>query len=314
MPLKKLRKSDVCLNCGFQIEEFNYCPDCGQLNTNKHVSIRHFFKEFADEFFTFDSKFFKSFVPLIKNPGHLTNEYTKGKRVRYILPLRLYIFVTFLFFLVLSINVTFFNNINIKEASNQKKLGKFFDKNFEQMQPELKTDVIKKLDKSYIIRKRMNKPVNFMIRGVDENSWLSQYFKQKIVSINNQGKNGINSLLKEAVNQIPKVMFFLLPLFALLMKLLYIRHKIYYIKHLVFALHVHTFFFLTFILILIFPKWYIITVGLLGIYVYFYNALRKVYQQGKFKTFFKMQLIWFFYLLFLPFGITALALLAIISN
>ncbi|MCH7677577.1 DUF3667 domain-containing protein, partial [candidate division KSB1 bacterium] len=40
---------------------------------------------FLGDYFTFDSRFFRSFIPLLRKPGHLTNEYNSGRRVSYIL-------------------------------------------------------------------------------------------------------------------------------------------------------------------------------------------------------------------------------------
>jgi len=61
------------------------------------------------DYFTFDSKLFRSLFPLIGKPGHLTNEYNKGKRASYILPLRLYVFTTFLFFFIITVNNKIYN-------------------------------------------------------------------------------------------------------------------------------------------------------------------------------------------------------------
>jgi Protein of unknown function (DUF3667) len=101
---KNYRKNDICTNCHETIGEFNYCPNCGQVNSHKQVPLKQILKDLLGDAFTFDSKFFKSIWPLLGKPGHLTNEYINGRRVSYILPLRLYIFTTFLFFFVLSLS------------------------------------------------------------------------------------------------------------------------------------------------------------------------------------------------------------------
>jgi hypothetical protein len=61
-----------------------------------------FLHQFMSDYFTFDSKFFKSVIPLLFKPGFLTTEFFAGRRVRYITPLRLYIFISIVFFLLLS--------------------------------------------------------------------------------------------------------------------------------------------------------------------------------------------------------------------
>jgi|GEM_PF-149093 len=47
-------------------------------------------------------------------------------------------------------------------------------------------------------------------------------------------------LAEAAVRRIPQAMFLLMPLFALFLKLLYLRHRRFYVQHLVFALHFHS--------------------------------------------------------------------------
>jgi Protein of unknown function (DUF3667) len=312
---KKLRKTEHCLNCGEQIQDHNYCPHCGQLNTNKHVSVSHFFRDFAGEFFTFDSKFFKSFGPLLLQPGHLTNEYSMGRRVRYILPLRLYIFVTFLFFFMLSVNSSLINvdSDDISETSSKKVIEKISEKNEIVFSQEQKEKLIKGLDDDYSLQKKLGKLKSIDNESGKEKSWWSLYLETKIQKVLDRGGGAIRELTKEVINHLPKMMFILLPLFALLLKLLYIRQKVLYVKHLVFALHIHTFIFIVYSIFVFLPEWYIITLGLLGIYIYFFRALRIVYGQSKWMTFFKLNTIFILYLVLLPFAAIFLALMTLIS-
>lgn len=93
--------SKSCQNCNFQLaDEYLYCPKCGQKDTSKLASVRGLIVDFLGDYFTFDSKIFKSLRPLVFRPGFLTLEYLKGKRVSYIPPLRLYLFVSIFFFVV----------------------------------------------------------------------------------------------------------------------------------------------------------------------------------------------------------------------
>ncbi|KAA3610462.1 MAG: DUF3667 domain-containing protein [Calditrichaeota bacterium] len=101
---KKFLKNDICHNCKTHIGDNNYCPNCGQINSHKQIHLAQILKDLLGDYFTFDSKFFRSIWPLVGKPGHLTTEYVSGRRNTYILPLRLYIFTTFLFFLILSLS------------------------------------------------------------------------------------------------------------------------------------------------------------------------------------------------------------------
>jgi hypothetical protein len=312
---KKLRKSESCLNCGYEIQDYNYCPQCGQLNTNKHVSVSHFFKDFAGEFLTFDSKFFKSFGPLIKQPGHLTNEYAMGRRVRYILPLRLYVFVTFLFFFILSVNTTILkvDEANDDAPSSKKVIERVLEKNKINIPQAEKEKLIRGVDEKYRFQKKIARVETIDKKTGKEKSWWKLFLERKIHKIRARGGDTGRHLIQELVNQLPKMMFILLPLFALLLKLLYVRQKVLYIKHLIFALHIHTFVFIVYTVFIFLPEWYVITIGLLGIYIYFFKALRVVYNQSKWMTFFKLNTILILYFFLLPIAATFLALFMLIS-
>ena len=90
-----------CLNCGQPISENdNFCSNCSQVNDELPLSIKQFISEFFAGFFSFDSRFFKTFVPLLFKPGKVSKDYVVGKRRRYVNPFQLYLHVTILFFLV----------------------------------------------------------------------------------------------------------------------------------------------------------------------------------------------------------------------
>lgn len=96
-------KNTTCLNCGAEIDlSFDYCPHCGQ-STFKESDLKSFISHFMTDYFTFDSKIFKSLSPLVSRPGFLTLEYLEGKRIQYIPPLRLFIFSSIIFFLLLGL-------------------------------------------------------------------------------------------------------------------------------------------------------------------------------------------------------------------
>ena len=89
-------------------------------------------------------------------------------------------------------------------------------------------------------------------------------------------------------------LFIFLPIFTLFLKFYYIRRKFTYIDHLVFVFHVQTVFFMLFAFHFIFlifhlePKFWIFIILFL---LYLYLAMKKFYQQGYIKTFFKFILL-----------------------
>ena len=90
-----------CANCGAVLGG-PYCSHCGQEDGPLRPSIHEFVREFGNEHFGLDSKIGHTLRALL-TPGALTREYLAGRRVRYVRPLRLYISISVIFFLILAV-------------------------------------------------------------------------------------------------------------------------------------------------------------------------------------------------------------------
>jgi hypothetical protein len=96
------RKSDICLNCETPLRpEDNYCPNCGQKNDSHKIPVKHLFIEFIEDLFHFDTKLWNTLKASFTKPGKITLDYLEGKRARYVPPVKFYVFVSFIFFLLL---------------------------------------------------------------------------------------------------------------------------------------------------------------------------------------------------------------------
>ena len=96
---KSRRKSASCYNCETILDQSqNYCPNCGQENHTRQASTRVLMSDFLNDYLTFDSKFFRSVIPLLIKPGFITKEYLEGKRQQFIPPIRVFIFLSFVYF------------------------------------------------------------------------------------------------------------------------------------------------------------------------------------------------------------------------
>jgi hypothetical protein len=107
-----------------------------------------------------------------------------------------------------------------------------------------------------------------------------------------------------------------IPLFALVLKLLYVRRKVFYIDHLIYALHIHSFAYLATILIIlatislnhvaagVFAGW-IIALLWVTFAVQILLSIRRVYRQGWFISIFKFLFGGFLYLIVLMAALAA---------
>jgi len=137
--------------------------------------------------------------------------------------------------------------------------------------------------------------------------WLKRQMTRKLIHLQEEyraDKKAFKEHLAENIlHSFPKILFVTLPIFALLLNILYFRHKkrYYYVDHGIFAIHVYC---ATFILLLmailvnklgnaIGVRWVMVVsmVIQLGIWfyilIYLYKAMRGFYHQGRFKTFVK---------------------------
>lgn len=98
-PVEQAQQS-VCSNCKAQLNG-PYCAQCGQ---DSESTIKYFWLvmlHLLDDIFSFDSRASRTLWPLLTRPGFLTNEYILGRRVFYVPPLRLYLFISIIFFISL---------------------------------------------------------------------------------------------------------------------------------------------------------------------------------------------------------------------
>lgn len=131
-----------------------------------------------------------------------------------------------------------------------------------------------------------------------ETFWDRLILKQNI-RLRVQGENLGNYIL----NQTVWMMLLMMPILALFLKLFYVRRSFYYVEHLIFSFHTHAFLFLMLVVLLVLDSIPAFTeqintiwgMGLLIMEIYFFMALRCVYQQSRFKTFLKFSMLNLFY-------------------
>lgn len=89
-----------CANCSAPLNG-TYCQDCGQL-AHIHRSLWHMVEELLHGILHFDNKAWRTLPALLIHPGQLTRNYIDGKRMRYMAPLILFLFLNFVMFFVFS--------------------------------------------------------------------------------------------------------------------------------------------------------------------------------------------------------------------
>lgn len=93
-----------CANCGHRLAPWDrFCSQCGQDVGGHPPSLWEFVHEWLLHYVAFEGKLWRSLWALLARPGFLTQEYLAGRKLRYVLPLRLLLTFGLLFFLALKL-------------------------------------------------------------------------------------------------------------------------------------------------------------------------------------------------------------------
>jgi hypothetical protein len=103
MSKKRYRIDKTCLNCKHVVEN-KFCPNCGQENTDTRKTFHHLFLHFFEDLTHYENAFWRTIKNLLFRPASLTKEYLSGKRLSYLAPVRLYIFISFVTFFLIAIS------------------------------------------------------------------------------------------------------------------------------------------------------------------------------------------------------------------
>ncbi|WP_242204629.1 DUF3667 domain-containing protein [Aestuariivivens insulae] len=323
---------ETCKNCEKQFnDDFNFCPYCGQ-QAKEDLTVSVLFYNTISNYFSFDARFFKSFFPLVFKPGLVAKRFVEGKRLKYLHPAQYYLFVSVIFFFIFSFKVREYN------SSADKVLSKGFEvlqneninmPNLDTLQTALIPDSIfkdgklndfRKVPKSKVEKAKDStisidlgfdsKVLDSLIAagaseeeqlrfiGLDDDSgFLKRAYVKQALKFHKQRGGGI---VQAFFDSIPIALFFLLPLFALILKLFYWRRG-RFAHHLVFSFYYFSFLFIVLGFLITVNEWIVDLPDaldwliMLSTFVYLWIGLKRFYNQGYMLSLFKAGMTTFLY-------------------
>ena len=358
-----------------------YCHECGQENLEPKETVWHLVQHFFNDITHFDGKFFSTVKLLLRKPGFLSAEYIAGRRMSYLNPIRMYVFTSAFFFIILfslkkpedmvkpdtgqslaqlektlksdqqelvhaskgdreDLNGSIDNlsrEINvIRRRYSDTATRKFNEAQLAGLVIESVTDSLKDPDLTPAARaglaavmaadedERKNGTSFWGLNTGDyktvadydsmerklpdsvRDGWLKHKVMERLIMANveyhEDKRRWKEHFMENLLHSFPKILFWSLPIFALVLNVLYFRHKQYfYVSHGIFAIHVYC---ATFILMLVAILlnslkdwlgwgWFNVVSDLLQLVVWFYmmiylyKAMRGFYKQRRAKTFLK---------------------------
>jgi len=326
------QKGNVCLNCDAILEgDENFCPKCGQRNNVNPLNFTIVLDEFFGNLFAYDSRLWNTLIPLLIKPGKTAYDFIYGKRKSLVNPFRIYLAISLVFFLVFGILSTFFSSIDDEEPLENpiQKMTAFQYEIYEGDQLLAYNDslasvlasnpgIIKKMDvlKEFQRHNPPQSPAKALQSLRLEPTFWNRFVQKKVQNFEKIFQDD-SQFAEKMFSGLSLTIFLILPLFALILKLLYVRRNYSYMEHLVFVFYTQSVFFL---LLLLFTlayfafghhKYFYFVFVLLFV-IYLYIAMRRFYKQGRFKTFLKFCLanLSFFVLAFI--GLFALMIISFI--
>lgn len=320
-----LRKDKTCLNCNYVVEN-RFCSNCGQENTDTRKTFHHLFIHFFEDLTHYENAFWKTIKNLLLRPASLTKEYLSGKRLSYLAPVRLYIFISFITFFILSI----LPKDDLKDV-------KVIDKNNTTLSATQK-DSLLALEKSDVFHYGK---YGSTVRELDSTQAILpaekklspfQYGilkKAMLVTEHNNAGEILEKFRESFIHNFPKVLFLYMPIFAFILWLFQNKKKWYYFDHGIFTLHYFSFLLLMFLILTLVDDFIFMAFGensflnqlsnlmtltfFIWTFSYFFLAHHRFYQQSRSITIVKGLLMFFINSILILFILTLFAIYTFIN-
>ncbi|MBK7269772.1 MAG: DUF3667 domain-containing protein [Flavobacteriales bacterium] len=272
-------------------KEFEFCPHCGQENHDLRVPFKTFLYEFVENITHFDTKLWNTLKVLFTKPGQLTKDFVEGKRARYVHPARFYVFTSVIFFALLGVWMgRRMEQGNVVRMTNQPErfaelhdvipagaldtmlqgdtvlrvLGMRvpFEAPFYRRGvavPDYVTDIngfrMSFTDRSkedLFQRGGVTEAELDSLLGVDRDSlsWVEKRTLRALGQMGLMDGSGRRTFANNLVKAISIIMFLLMPFTAVLLLWIFYPRRFYW-EHLIFSVHMHTIYFLFFILLML---------------------------------------------------------------
>lgn len=300
-----------CRNCGTAIDG-QYCKSCGQREGRGDLHFAEAATDIMGDVVTWDSRVWRTLFSLLFRPGFLSAEFNAGRRMRYMPPFRLYIVVSFLMFLVISLtagDAVISGEWDDDSSDSVVTLGVELDSPSDDASTDARpteTEDARAVVQDALQRELAQKKasgdeeavrvIEEIEASIDPNTqddgftinlleggppWM-QELEKRIEANARLVKEDPRDYVDDLLAHLPQVMFVMLPFFALLLKLVYFFSPFHYLQHLVFALHYHTFVYLLALIATAVEKisWNVDGLFSLLLIIYLPLALRRCYSSS----------------------------------
>ena len=304
----------ACLSCGNPIGGA-FCTWCGQKNDDLRRSSFLLARDFMRDTLGFESRMWRTLGLMAIAPGLVPKNYAHGKRSRFTPPVRMFLVVSFLFFVTIALTKTLFFAVEVRkaDAAEQAILAELSEEEGEALpSPSLECGLSlgarffvkeKDLEKNADLwndclvqvrtqgRTEIESGENLQI---GEELSESGFDNADAVLLMDRVINGAEWLVADPAalnnafnNWLPRVLFLMTPILALIMTIFIRGRDALVFDHLVLSFYTHATAFGIIALALILAQFNVPYTGsgaFIGIALYYFAALKRAYGRGWVKT------------------------------
>ncbi|HSG88072.1 MAG TPA: DUF3667 domain-containing protein [Pseudomonadales bacterium] len=270
-----------CLNCG-EVLEGPFCGRCGQRRDLRPLSLVALLWDLLVEVLDTDARVWRTLRTLVLRPGQLTLDWMHGRRTRHVPPLRLYLVLNLIAFLVISQQAGPIDTEGPIDSEGP--IVASADTTTEQLEARLDAELQALADatsapelqrrerlatalaalrgardeRRRALRSALGAPATEQPAAAADDAELGElvafleglgYSRERVEAALQRILDDPREFLEAAFDRVPTVMILLLPVLAMVLRLLYLLSGRPFVVHLVGLAHLHAFIFLLILLV-----------------------------------------------------------------
>ena len=231
-----------CSNCGAELGG-NFCAICGQANRNIRRPLYSLLAELLHVLLDIDGRAYRTLFFLFTRPAYLTRAYVRGMRANFTSPLRLFLAISIIFFVIISVQ----NSIqSLQQSMEAIQNGQEEDSTTEQVSQEIGSALQAEVGDEDISNGRefigsIIDSINLPFLSVESNANLHAALRvqaeENFIALTSDPGAALQGLMEYTT----PFMLLMIPILAFMQFVVFFPARRYFIEHLVLTLHNHAF-------------------------------------------------------------------------
>ncbi|HEX8561519.1 MAG TPA: DUF3667 domain-containing protein [Flavobacterium sp.] len=228
------RVDTVCLNCEHPNVVERFCPGCGQENVDTHQSFHHLVFHIVEDLTHYDGNVWRTIKNLLFHPARLTKVYLAGKRKKFVPPVKLYIFISFLTFFLIAL---------LPDLSGSDYDGPALRRKVAESDVVANAKAPAVLNSANYATVKEFDSIQGALPADKKLGFINSYMSRRVIASleRNTDREIYNKMDGLIFQNMPKAIFLFLPIFGFLLWVFHGKKRWFFFDHAIFTLHYFAF-------------------------------------------------------------------------